>query len=103
MGGPLKLKFANHFIIYKKCPFRGRIVPGGLHSELCAWGVKFLRNRVGLYGPYNMDLHGGPFLALFYPIIMQIFIAQRHFVMEDHGCNLLLELKYIQSTTACFA
>ena len=49
-GGPLKLKFANNFIIYKKCPFRGRIVPGGLHSELCAWGVKFLRNRVGLYG-----------------------------------------------------
>ena len=40
MGGPLKLKFANHFIIYKKRPFRGRIVPGRLHSELCAWGVK---------------------------------------------------------------
>ena len=23
MGGPLKLKFANHFIIYQKRPFRG--------------------------------------------------------------------------------
>ena len=40
MGGPLKLKFADHFIIYQKYPFRGRIVPGGLHSELRAWGVK---------------------------------------------------------------
>ena len=25
MGGPLKLKFANPFIIYQKCPFRGQI------------------------------------------------------------------------------
>ena len=23
VGGPLKLKFANHFIIYQKRPFRG--------------------------------------------------------------------------------
>ena len=36
-----KLRFGNHFIIYQKCPFKGRIVPGRLHSELCAWGVKF--------------------------------------------------------------
>ena len=43
MRGPLKLKFANHFIIYQKRPFRGRIVPGRLHSELCAWGVKILK------------------------------------------------------------
>ena len=38
----MKFKFANHFIIYQKCPFRGRIVPGRLHSELCARGVKFI-------------------------------------------------------------
>ena len=35
--GPLKLKFANDFIVYQKFPFRGRIVPGRLHSELCSW------------------------------------------------------------------
>ena len=39
MRSPLNLKFANYFIIYQKCPFRGRIVPGRLHSELCARGV----------------------------------------------------------------
>ena len=49
MESPLKLKFANHFIIYQKCPFRG-------HSELCAWGVKsydpdfgFIRYVYGFY------------------------------------------------------
>ena len=40
MGGPLKLKFANHFIIYQKRPFRGRFGTGRLHSVLWAWGVK---------------------------------------------------------------
>ena len=40
VGGPLKLQFANHFIIYQKCPLKGRIVLDRLHSELCAWGVK---------------------------------------------------------------
>ena len=25
MGGPLKLKFANHFIIYQNCPLRGHL------------------------------------------------------------------------------
>ena len=56
MGGPLKLKFANHFIIHQKCPFRGLIVPGRLHSEHCAWGVKsydpdfgFIRYVYGFY------------------------------------------------------
>ena len=40
VGGPFKLKFANHFIIYQKRPFRGRFGPDRLHSELWAWGVK---------------------------------------------------------------
>ena len=40
VGGPLKLTFANHFIIYQNRLFRGRIVPGRLHSELYVWGVK---------------------------------------------------------------
>ena len=34
------MKFANHFIIYQKRPFRGRFGTGRLHSELWAWGVK---------------------------------------------------------------
>ena len=29
MGGPLKLKFANHFIIYQKCPFKGQLCLAG--------------------------------------------------------------------------
>ena len=40
MGGPLKLEFANHFIIYQKRPFREHFGTGRLHSELWAWGVK---------------------------------------------------------------
>ena len=36
-----KLKFANHFIIYQKRPFKGRIVRGRLHSEFYAWGVNY--------------------------------------------------------------
>ena len=40
MGDPLKLQFANNFIIYQKRPFKGRIVPDRLQSELGAWGVK---------------------------------------------------------------
>ena len=40
MGGSLKLKFANHFIIYQKRPFKGRFGTGRLHSELWDWGVK---------------------------------------------------------------
>ena len=28
------------FIIYQKSPFKGRIVPGRIHSEVCVWGVK---------------------------------------------------------------
>ena len=40
MRGPLNLKFANHFIIYQKRPFRGRFGTGRLHSELWDWGVK---------------------------------------------------------------
>ena len=42
MRGPLKLKFANHLIIYQKRTFKGRIMPGRLHSEIYAWGVKFV-------------------------------------------------------------
>ena len=34
------LKKKGNFIIYQKLPFRRRIVPGRLHSELCACGVK---------------------------------------------------------------
>ena len=41
-----KLKFANHLIIYQKCPFKGRIVPDRLHSELCAWGVKLVTDLI---------------------------------------------------------
>ena len=41
MRRPLKLQFANHFIIYQKRPFRGRFRPGRLHSELWARGVKY--------------------------------------------------------------
>ena len=40
MGGPLKLKFANHFIIYQNCPLRGHFGTGRLHSQLWDWGVK---------------------------------------------------------------
>ena len=40
MGGPLKLKFANHFIIYQNCPVRGHFGTGRLHSQLWDWGVK---------------------------------------------------------------
>ena len=43
MGSPLKLKFANHFIIYQKRyqkRYQRRFGLGRLHSELWAWGVK---------------------------------------------------------------
>ena len=34
MGGPLKLKFANHFIIYQKRPLKGRLgLAGYTHSS----------------------------------------------------------------------
>ena len=34
MGGPLKLKFANHFIIYQNCPLRGHLgLAGYTHSS----------------------------------------------------------------------
>lgn len=33
-ASPLKLKFANNFIIYQKRPFRGLFGPRRLHSEL---------------------------------------------------------------------
>ena len=46
MGGPLKLKFANHFIIYQKRPFRGRFGTGRLHSELWDWGVNLFLGRM---------------------------------------------------------
>ena len=52
MGGPLKLQFANHFIIYQKRPFRGRFGPGRLHSELWAWGVK---PKYTDFGIQNLD------------------------------------------------
>ena len=38
MGGPLKLKFANHYIIYQNCPLRGHFGTGRLHSQLWDWG-----------------------------------------------------------------
>ena len=43
VGSPLKLKFANHFIIYQKRyqkRYQRRFGLGRLHSELWAWGVK---------------------------------------------------------------
>ena len=40
MGGPLKLRFANHFVIYQKRPLWGRFGTDRLHSELWDWGVK---------------------------------------------------------------
>ena len=50
MRGPLKLKFANHFIIHQKRPFRGRFGTGRLHSELWDWGVKYIGyNYSGTY------------------------------------------------------
>ena len=46
MGGPLKLKFANHFIIYQNCPLRGHFGTGRLHSQLWDWGVNVSFTRV---------------------------------------------------------
>ena len=83
------ISFLTVLIFFENLGYTQSSVPGELSSYVTGSGY--------------MDLHGGPFLALFYPMIMQIIIARLHFVMEDHGCNLLLELKHIQSTTACFA
>ena len=43
MGGPLKLKFANHFIFYQKRPFRGRLGLAGYSqsSETGELTIKF--------------------------------------------------------------
>ena len=48
MGGPLKLKFANHFIIYQNCPLRGHFGTGRLHSQLWDWGVKQIKKSAAV-------------------------------------------------------
>ena len=39
VGGPLKLKFANHL---SKASLQGTFGTGRLHSELWDWGVKYI-------------------------------------------------------------
>ena len=46
MGGPLKLKFANNFIIYQKRPLRGRLGLAGYTQ--CSW-TEDLRTFCTLY------------------------------------------------------
>ena len=47
MGGPLKFKFANHFIIYQKSPLRGLL---GLAGYTQSSGTGELRFREFLIG-----------------------------------------------------
>ena len=42
MGGPLKLKFANHFIIYQKRPLRGHLGLAGYTQSSGTGELKIL-------------------------------------------------------------
>ena len=43
MGGPLKLKFVNHFIIYQKRPLRGHLGLAGYTQSSGTGELKSLR------------------------------------------------------------
>ena len=55
VGGPLKLKFANHL---SKASLQGTFGTGRLHSELWDWGVKIedpdFRLRISTAGPKSI-------------------------------------------------
>ena len=40
VGGSLKLQFANHFIIYQKCPFKGQLSLAGYAQSSVPWELK---------------------------------------------------------------
>ena len=51
MGGPLKLKFANNFIIYQKSPLRGRLGQAGYTQSS---GTGELSNLINLSSRFKM-------------------------------------------------